>query len=63
MTNLESLYLFIFVFSILNVLKISFVFITSLLQNPPKKMEMSSREILLFHLTLTYIVTYLILIP
>jgi hypothetical protein len=61
MINLENLFLFIFVFSILNVLKISTVFITSLLQTPPKKMELSNGEAFLFHFTLTYFITYIIL--
>jgi hypothetical protein len=62
MINFDNLLLFIFVFSILNVLKISTVFITSLLQTLPKKMELSSRETLLFHLTLTYFITYITLL-
>jgi len=61
MINFDNLLLFIFVFSVLNVLKISTVFITSLLQTPPKKMELSSRETLQLHLTLTYFITYITL--
>jgi hypothetical protein len=61
MINFDNLLLFIFVFSVLNVLKISTVFITSLLQTLPKKMELSSRETLLLHLTLTYFITYITL--
>ena len=62
MINFDNLLLFIFVFSVLNVLKISTVFITSLLQTLPKKMELSSRETILFHLTLTYFITYITLL-
>jgi hypothetical protein len=62
MIDLNNLFLFIFIFSILNVFKISFIFIKSLLQNPPQKMVLSSRVNLLLHLTLTYIITYIIAI-
>jgi hypothetical protein len=60
MTNLETLFLFIFVFSILNVFKISFIFIKSLLQNPPKPMTISSRELIFFHLAISYVITFIL---
>jgi hypothetical protein len=62
MINLNNLFLFIFIFSVLNVFKISIIFTKSLLQTPPQKMELSSGINLLFHLTLTYIITYIIAI-
>jgi hypothetical protein len=60
MTNIETIYLFIFVFSILLNLRTTFKFIISLLQTTPERMVLSGGEILLNGLSLSYIITYLI---
>jgi hypothetical protein len=60
MTNIGTIYLFVFVFSILFNLRTTFKFIISLLQDTPQKMVLSGGEILLNGLTLSYVITYLI---
>jgi hypothetical protein len=60
MTNIGTIYLFVFVFSILLNLRTTFKFIISLLQDTPQKMVLSGGEILLNGLTLSYVITYLI---
>jgi hypothetical protein len=60
MINLDSLFLFTFIFSILTVLRTVFRFISALLQNPPKPFVMSSRELFLLGITVSYALTYLI---
>jgi len=60
MTSVDTIYLFIFIFSIIAVIRVSFKFIFSLLQPQPTKLEISSRENFLIGLFITYIITYLI---
>jgi hypothetical protein len=60
MHNIDTIFLFIFVFSILNVVRIVFLFIRSLLQETPQQVILSSRGILLLGLSLSYIITYII---
>jgi hypothetical protein len=60
MFNIESIYFFVFVFTILMVLRTVTNFVGSLLQTPPKKMVMSNRELFLNGLSLSYILTYII---
>jgi hypothetical protein len=58
--KLDNILLFLFIFSVLAVVRIIFKFISSLLQNPPHKLELSGRELFFFGLTLSYTITYLI---
>jgi hypothetical protein len=60
MTSLNTIYLFVFVFSLISVFGVVFRFIVSLLQSEPKKFEMSGRGTIFFSLFLSYIITYLI---
>ena len=60
MTSINTIYLFIFVFSIVVVLRTTFRFIISLLQEQPKKLEISGRETIFLGLFISYIITYLI---
>jgi hypothetical protein len=60
MTNINTLYLFVFIFSILSIFKIFLKFAISLLQSNPKPIVLSGREIFLYGLSLTYIITFLI---
>jgi hypothetical protein len=59
MHNIDTIYLFIFVFTILvtslNVLK----FLRALLQREPKPMVLSNRELLLLGVSISYLITYL----
>jgi hypothetical protein len=60
MTNIDTIYLFIFIFSVLSVFRIVLKFIFSLLQTSPERMLMSNREILLQGIALSYVITYTI---
>jgi hypothetical protein len=60
MTNIDTIYLFVFVFSSILLMRTIFRFIISLLQTIPEKMNLSGREILFNGLSLSYIITYLI---
>ena len=60
MTNINTIYLFVFIFSILSISRIVFKFIISLLQTDPKPINIGGREIFLYGLSLTYIITFLI---
>ena len=60
MYSLETIFLFIFIFTILFVTKITFRFIIALMKNPPEQFVLSGRELVFFGLSLSYILTYLI---
>jgi len=60
MLNITSIFLFFFVLSILNVFRISFIFLRALLQTSPERLKLSGRDLLTFYLTLSYIITYII---
>jgi hypothetical protein len=46
MTNIETIYLFVFIFSTILLVRTTLKFIISLLQTKPEKMVLSNREIL-----------------
>jgi len=60
MNNLESLFLFAFIFTLLSVSRTTFRFTSALLQNPPKPFLMSNRELVFLGLSISYVITYLI---
>jgi hypothetical protein len=60
MTSIYTIYLFVFIFSILSISRIFFKFIISLLHSDPKPIVLSGREIFLYGLSLTYLITFLI---
>lgn len=60
MTSLNTIYLFIFVFSCVAIFRVTFKFLISLLQEQPNKMVLSGRETIFLGLFITYIITYLI---
>jgi len=60
MLNIETIFLFIFVLSILNVAKHLFKFLTSLLQQNPQPMRISSGEVFLLMISISYIITFVI---
>lgn len=60
MYSIESIYLFVFIFSLLNVCRTFFRFISALLQNPPTRLVLNGRELIFFGLSLSYIITYII---
>ena len=60
MTNIETLFLYIYVLSILINLRILFRLITALISTPPKRFILEGNEIIVVGLTLSYIITYFI---
>jgi hypothetical protein len=60
MTNPNSLFLFVFIFSLLVIIRTIFNFISSLYQNPPQKLFLNYGELIFLGLSISYIITYLI---
>jgi hypothetical protein len=60
MYNLDTIFLFIFIFTILFVSRIIFRFVSALSKNPPEQFILSGRELIFFGLSLSYILTFLI---
>lgn len=60
MHNIETIYLFIFVFTILVTLRNVAKFVSALLQKEPKPLVYSNRELIFLGLSLSYIITYII---
>lgn len=60
MHSIETIYLFIFVFTILVTLRNVARFISALLQKEPKPLVYSNRELILVGLSLSYIITYIL---
>lgn len=60
MHNIDTIYLFVFVFTILVSLKNVTKFIGALLQREPKPLVYSNRELIFLGLSISYIITYII---
>jgi hypothetical protein len=60
MYNIDTIFLYLNVFSILFVLRVSYKFISALLSNPPRKLILGNRELIFFGVSLAYVITYLI---
>ena len=60
MFNIDSLFLFLFIFSVLTVLRTVFRFVSALLQNPPTRLVLEGRELIYFGITISYVLTYII---
>lgn len=58
MHNLESIYFFIFVFTILVTLKNFTKFLGALLQSEPKPLVYSNKELIMLGLSISYVITY-----
>jgi hypothetical protein len=59
MHNIDTIYLFIFVFTILVTLLNVLKFLRALLQKEPKPLVLSNRELFLLGVSISYLVTYL----
>ncbi len=59
MHNIESVYFFILVFTILVSLKNVLKFMGALLQREPKPLDYSNRELIFLGLSISYIITYI----
>jgi len=60
MHNIDTIYLFIFVFTILVTLSNVLKFLRALLQKEPKPLVLSNRELLLLGVSISYFITYII---
>jgi hypothetical protein len=60
MNNLDSVYLFLFIFSLLNVFRVIISFISALFQNPPQRFVLSDKALIFLGLSISYCLTYLI---
>jgi hypothetical protein len=60
MHNIETIYLFIFVFTILVVFKNITKFISALLSSEPKLLVYNNRELIFLGLSLSYLITYIL---
>jgi len=58
MPNTESIFLFIF--SVLVISRITLKLVSALLQNPPVKVDIGSRELIFIGFCVSYILTYFI---
>jgi len=59
MHNINTIYFFIFVFSILVVLKNTSKVLVALLEKNPKPLVYSNRELLVLALSISYIITFI----
>jgi hypothetical protein len=60
MFGVDSIFLFLFVFSTLGVLRVGLMFVLSLFNDPPTQLTFSKIEIITFGIFLSYIITYLL---
>jgi hypothetical protein len=60
MNNLENVFLFVFILSILTTLRLVFKFASALLQNPPSRLELSGRELFFDGIMISYLITYIL---
>jgi len=60
MHNIDTIYLFIFVFTILVVLKHTAKFISALLSREPKPLVYGNGELIFLGLSLSYLITYIL---
>jgi hypothetical protein len=60
MSHIDTLYLFVFIFSMLTVLRTVFRFIVTLLQESPQKLVLSNRELIFLAISISYCLTYII---
>jgi len=61
MLDINNLFLFIFIFSLLGVLRVVIKTLVSLFRDPPTPVELTSRETIVFGLFLSYVLTYIII--
>jgi hypothetical protein len=60
MNNINTLYLFLFIFFTLNILRNVLKFVGALLSNPPQTMVLGNKDLLLLGISISYFLTYLI---
>jgi hypothetical protein len=60
MLEINNIFLFIFIFSLLGVTRVFINFLSSVFKNPPQRLIMTRYEITIFGLFLSYVITYLL---
>jgi hypothetical protein len=60
MLDINNIFLFIFIFSLLGVLRVVIKTVVSLFRDPPTPGELTTRETIVFGLFLSYALTYII---
>jgi hypothetical protein len=60
MGKIESIFLFLFIFSVLTVLRAVLRFVGTLLQEQPERFVLTNRVLIFLGLSISYIITYLI---
>jgi hypothetical protein len=60
MILVEYFSLWFFIFSIISVVKLLVMFVTSLLSNPPKKMDLNKSEEIFYAIMTSYIICFII---
>lgn len=60
MANIDSIFLFIFIFSILVTMKNFTKFVSALLSKELKAQIFNNRELIIFGMSISYILTYII---
>jgi len=60
MYNIDSLFLFLNIFSILIILRVIHRFMSALLSNPPIPMVMTNKELIVLGISIAYTLTYFI---
>jgi len=59
MLNVDAVFFYTFVFSILVISRLLFKFLGTLLQKEPKPLVLSNRELIFTGLVISYLITYL----
>jgi hypothetical protein len=59
MLNVDAVFFYTFVFSILVISRVLFKFLGTLLQKEPKPLVLSNRELIFTGLVISYLITYL----
>jgi len=60
MLDINNIFLFIFIFSLLGILSVTIKTLVSLFANPPSPVEFTLRETIVFGLFISYVLTYII---
>lgn len=60
MTNINTIFLFLFIFSLIGVIRLFFKTIILLLQNTPQKLNLQKNELFFYGILISYIITYII---
>ena len=59
MMDVNNIFLFLFIFSLLGVSRVLLMILVSLFRTPPTKLELSIRETIFFGIFLSYVLTYI----